>query len=112
MKKITALVTVLSLASCAYPNMPTPPSQITPIHVSSVKYEHLDCQRLLAEFDSVSRREAQVTKAQEQRMKSSEQQAMWWGYGQGDGIEASELATLRGEKEALRRTLDIKNCGI
>ncbi len=32
--------------------------------------------------------------------------------GQGDGIEASELANVRGEKEAVRRAMEIKNCEI
>ena len=37
-------------------------------------------------------------------------QAFWYGYGQGDGIEASELANVRGEREAVRSAMDVKAC--
>lgn len=50
--------------------------------------------------------------AQEQRLKSSQVQAFWLGYGQGDGIEAAELANVRGEKEALGTMMSKKGCDI
>ena len=50
--------------------------------------------------------------AQEQRLKSSQVQAFWLGYGQGDGIEAAELANVRGEKEALATMMGKKKCDI
>lgn len=100
----------VALGGCMF-NMPTPPSQITGAYVSPVKYENLDCVRLQAELDSIVRREAQATAAQQQRVKSSQVQAFWLGYGQGDGIEAAELAVLRGEKEAVRTTYEAKSCG-
>lgn len=112
MKQIIITCALLTLTACVYPNMPTPEAQITPTYVSSAKYQNFTCIQLQAEFDSVSRREAQVQKAQEQRYKTSQQQALWWGYGQGDGIEASELANLRGEKEAIRKSADEKGCKI
>jgi hypothetical protein len=92
-------------------NMPTSTSQITASYVSGLKYGALDCSRLSAELDSLARRENQLVIAQEQRIKTSEVQAFWWGYGQGDGIEASELANVRGEKEAVRRAMEAKRCG-
>ena len=63
------------------------------------------------ELSSLARRENQLAIAQEQRIKTSKMQAFWWGSGQGDGIEASELANVRGEKEAVRTAMDIKGCG-
>ena len=42
--------------------------------------------------------------------KTSETQAFWYGYGQGDGIEASELANVRGEREAVRTAMETKAC--
>jgi len=39
-------------------------------------------------------------------------QAFWWGFGQGDGIEAAELANVRGEKEAIRHAMEVKGCSI
>ena len=91
-------------------NMPTPPSQITGSYTSGLKYDSFDCSQLSAELDSLARRENQLVIAQEQRHKTSEMQAFWWGFGQGDGIEASELANVRGEKEAVCRTMEKKNC--
>lgn len=108
-------ISVLAVASLALfagcMNMPTPTSQITASYVSGLRYEAFDCSRLSAESDSLARRENQLVIAQEQRVKTSEVQAFWWGYGQGDGIEASELANVRGEKEAVRRAMETKRCG-
>jgi hypothetical protein len=90
--------------------MPTPPSQITGSYTSGLRYENFDCSRLGAEVDSLARREDQLVRAQEQRVKTSEVQAFWLGFGQGDGIEASELANVRGEKEAVRKAMDVNRC--
>ena len=96
------------LAGCM--NMPTPTSQITPAFNSGIQYESFDCQRLFTELDALSRRENQLVVAQNQRIKTSETQAFWWGYGQGDGIEASELANVRGQKEAVLKAIAVKPC--
>jgi len=90
--------------------MPTQPSQITGSYTSDLMYEKYDCQRLATELNSLARREDQLAVAQQQRVKTSQVQAFWWGYGQGDGVEASELANVRGEKEAVRKALDVKHC--
>ncbi|HOG93367.1 MAG TPA: hypothetical protein PLE80_07325 [Opitutaceae bacterium] len=86
-------------------NMPTPVSQITPTYVSEIKYENFDVQKLKIELDNLTQRESQLVVAQEQRWKTSRVQAFWWGYGQGDGIEASELARVRGEIQVVRKVL-------
>ena len=91
-------------------NMPTPPSQITGSYVSPVKYANYDCTQLAAETGSLARRENVLVTAQNQRIKTSETQAFWWGYGQGDGVEASELASVRGDKEAVRTSMESKEC--
>jgi hypothetical protein len=104
-----ALLTLaVALTGCM--NMPTPPTQITGAYVSPLKYEGVTCPRLSAELSSLSRRENQLVTAQSQRIKTSETQAFWYGYGQGDGIEASELANVRGEREAVRNAIEAKNC--
>ena len=90
--------------------MPTPTSQITSAYVSGLKYETYECNRLATELSSLSRRENQLVGAQQQRIKTSESQAFWYGYGQGDGIEASELANVRGEREAVRTAMESKVC--
>jgi hypothetical protein len=105
---LTAVFALAPIAGCM--NMPTPPVQITGAYVSGLKYESVDCSRLAAELGSLSRRENQLVSAQQQRIKTSETQAFWYGYGQGDGIEASELANVRGEREAVRTAMDSKRC--
>jgi len=105
---LLALAPLAILVGCA--NMPTPPSQITGSYTSGLRYEDFDCRKLSVELDSLARRENQLTIAQEQRIKTSQTQAFWWGFGQGDGIEASELANVRGEKEAVRKAMESKEC--
>ena len=90
--------------------MPTPTSQITGTYQSGIQYESFSCDRLGAELDSLARRESVLVVAQEQRIKTSKVQGFWYGVGEGDGIEAAELATVRGEKEAIRRALEQKGC--
>ena len=105
---ITLAASTMLLAACM--NMPTQTSQITGSHTSGLKYESYSCSKLGGELDSLARRENQLVVAQEQRIKTSQMQAFWWGFGQGDGIEASELANVRGEKEAVRSAMETKNC--
>ena len=95
---------IMSICGCA--NHPTPTSQITGTYVSPVKYEKFDCEQLVAENNSLARRENQLVIAQEQRLKTSKVQAFWYGYGNGDGIEASELANVRGDKEAVLHAME------
>ena len=103
-----SIIAISFLSACA--NMPTAPSQITGSHTSGLLYENFDCNKLAVELESLARRENQLALAQEQRIKSSQMQAFWFGYGQGDGIEASELANVRGQKEAVRTAIDSKGC--
>lgn len=105
----TALLTFfIGILGCA--NMPTPTSQITSSYTSDLKYMKYDCDRLAVELNALARRENQLVIAQEQRIKTSQIQAFWWGFGNGDGIEASELANVRGEKEAVRTAIARKGC--
>lgn len=106
--RVLMLAPIALIAGCM--NMPTPSSQITGSYVSGIRYENYDCKRLGVELDSLARRENQLVIAQEQRIKTSQTQAFWYGVGQGDGIEASELANVRGEKEAVRKAMEANNC--
>ncbi len=108
MKRLILLALPLMLTACL--NMPTQTSQITGVYTSGLKYDGFSCQQLNNEIDSLARRENQLVIAQEQRIKTSKVQAFWWGVGQGDGVEASELANVRGEKEAVRKAYDNKGC--
>lgn len=106
---VTASVGGLMLAGCL--NMPTPPSEITGTRQSTLQYEQFSCDRLQVELDSLHRREAQLVAAQEQRVRSSQMQAFWWGFGQGDSVAATELADVRGEIEAVQTAMAAKGCG-
>jgi hypothetical protein len=109
LRTVSTAGALILLVGCM--NMPTQPSQITGSYTSGLKYEEYDCSRLSVEVDALARRENQLVVAQEQRHKTSKVQAFWMGYGQGDGIEASELANVRGEKEAVRKAMEVKSCG-
>ena len=74
---VGAAIGPISLAGCI--NMPTPASQITGSYTSSLRYEEFECSKLSVELDSLARRENQLVVAQEQRVKSSQMQAFWWG---------------------------------
>lgn len=108
MKVALAVITACSLSACM--NMPTQPSQITGTYTSGLNYRNHTCGDLIAEERSLSRRENQLIIAQEQRVKSSRAQAFWYGIGNGDGIEASELANVRGEREAIRTAMERNGC--
>jgi hypothetical protein len=108
--KISAFALCISmLGGCAI-NMPTPASQITGAYVSPLKYEPYDCVALANEISSLSRRENSLVAAQGQRIKTSETQVLWTGYGMGDGVEAAELANVRGEREAVLTAMGKKSC--
>ena len=109
-KLAMASTVIILINGCA--NKPTNPNQITGAYVSTIKYEPYSCSRLTAELNSLSRRENQLVSAQRSRVGSSGVQEFWLGYGTGDGIEASELANVRGEREAVRKTMGIKGCKI
>jgi hypothetical protein len=110
MKKLILFIFAIAITGCM--NMPTPPGQITAAYVSTIKYENLSCEQLSAELNSLTRQEAQLITAQEGRHKTSEMQAFWYGYGQGDGIEAAQLAIVRGEIEAVKKTMEVKGCAL
>ena len=94
-------------------NAPTPPSEIEGAHISVLHYEKYDCESILDEIKFLEKREKELVIAQEERINESEDQ-QWWteGIGMGDGIVASELNNVRGEKEAARKVFENKGCTI
>ncbi len=97
------------LASCSV-NAPTPSSQITASPVSELKYADYTCASLTAALESLARRNLDLIRAQEQRIKSSEVQGTILGVGQGDGAEAYELSKVRGEQTAAVKVFNAKRC--
>lgn len=102
------MVIAMSVSGCMH--MPTEPAKIGGLYVSGVRYEEFDCQQLLNRLDYLETLENQLAISQEQRVKASRIQASLWGYGQGDGIEASALANARGEKVVVLQALASKAC--
>lgn len=90
--------------------MPTPVAQISGAYQSGIKYDEYACKSLLIEMDELSRRESELVIAQNKRIDTSVLQAVLWGFGQGDGMEASELARVRGEKAAVSKSIALKEC--
>ncbi len=99
---------LIALNGCM--NLATPPAEIVGIHVSTIKYDPFKCDRLTIELDSLRQREGNLVIAQNGRVDSAMVQAFWIGYGTGDGMAAMELATVRGEIQAVRKTMRKKGC--
>tara|TARA_B100000470_G_scaffold204781_1_gene179050 strand:- start:956 stop:1312 length:357 start_codon:yes stop_codon:yes gene_type:complete len=94
-------------------NAPTSPSEIEGAHISGLHYEKHDCQALNDEIKFLEKREKELVIAQDKRIKESDDQEFWTeGIGMGDGIVASELNNVRGEKKAARRVFETKGCTI
>ncbi len=110
-KRASALAVMAAATVTGCMNLATKPAEITGSYTSDLKYQNYNCDQLGIEVNSLARRENQLATAQEQRRKSGKVQAFWLGYGTGDGIEAAELANVRGEKEAVRRAMDKQSCG-
>lgn len=108
MKILVPIGAAIALSGCM--NMPTPTAQITGAYVSPLKYENTSCEALVSEASALARRENVLVAAQTQRIKTSETQAFWYGVGQGDGVEAAELANVRGEREAVTTAMEKKKC--
>ena len=104
------LAAVSSLFVSCSVNAPTPSSQITASPVSELKYADFTCASLTAALESLAQRSLDLTRAQEQRIKSSEVQGTILGVGQGDGAEASELSKVRGEQAAASKVFNAKRC--
>ena len=112
MKALLLLTGCAALALSGCMNMPTDTAQITGSYVSPLRYSNSTCKDLLDEQAAMAQRENRLVSAQNQRIKSSQMQAFWWGFGQGDGIEAAEIASIRGEREAISAAISKKSCGV
>lgn len=115
MKKIIILtLTLMLFTSCA-----TRSSEITGSYVNNNIYNSWDCDQLSSEIMRLSSRESNLIGAQDKVYKND--QVMGWVGTllffptyfliKGDGSVASELAQVKGEKEALEQTFNMKKCG-
>ena len=115
----TALAVALAanLAGCA-----TQPSNVQPAYVSSMKYDSYDCKRLMREAEEVDTRLRQVTgtlqtKANTDAALMTVGLIIFWPAllalpATGGKAEEQELAHLKGEADALTRSLKEQNCDV
>ena len=106
--KLKQLLPVSFALVTACGNMTTPPGEIKPAYVSPLKYSGYTYEQLIQEKDALQSREAELFKAQSDRVEKSKQNAIWWGTGIGDGTEASELAQIRGSEVAVAQAIKEK----
>jgi hypothetical protein len=111
MSKSTLVLFILPLLLSACVNTPTASSKITASQGSGINYDEYTCPRLNAEMESLVKRELVLIGAQERRIRSSSAQVTILGVGQGDGPEAAELATVRGDQNAVGKVMEAKKCG-
>jgi hypothetical protein len=114
--RFIALTVSLSLVSgCA-----TQPSNVAASHVSSLKYDSVDCRRLGIESADVEAKLSSVTsslqsKANTDAVLIGASLILWpllFGtMATGGKAEEQELARLKGEKIAIEQASLVKNCG-
>ncbi|MDR1534334.1 MAG: hypothetical protein LBU64_04465 [Planctomycetota bacterium] len=101
------MLTLFGFAGCEYGDT-TPAAMVAPEYVPSVDYSAYPYDKLVAMHQELSRKERNLIIAQEQRREASKKQEFWWGVGKGDGVEKSELARIRGEKDAIMEALQLR----
>jgi hypothetical protein len=95
-------------------------SEIQPQYVSDTRFQHLSCSQVASEAQSISRRVAEVSGAQDEKASNDAVATgvalvLFWPAAfliKGDGATAAELGRLKGEAEALERVSNRKGCGI
>jgi len=110
-----AVALAMNLAGCA-----TQPSNVQAAYVSSMRYDAYDCKRLMREAEEVDVRLRQVTgtlqtKANTDTALMTVGLIIFWPAllalpATGGKAEEQELARLKGEADALTRSLKEKNC--
>lgn len=116
MRKIVTLGAAgLALAACASRS-----DNISASYISPVTYTSYSCNELASEASRVSSRAAQVTGAHDQKATND---AVATGVGlvlfwpalffiKGDGASAAEVASLKGQMEAIEQASIQKKCGL
>lgn len=102
-----AIITLM-LAGCF--NLASKPTEISAAYVPTSQYATYDCHQLSVELANLARHQNDLVAAQESRRHSSKVQAFWLGFGNGDGVEALELANIKGELLAVQKQRDLKGC--
>jgi outer membrane murein-binding lipoprotein Lpp len=110
-----AVAASILLAGCA-----TNPNQISASYVSSVPYQNYSCEQLATEAQRVSNAAGAATGAQSSQASKDAVMTtvgivLFWPalfFIGGDKGNASEIARLKGEMNAIEQANITKNCGI
>lgn len=108
MKRLFMLVAVLALAACA-----KNPESISPAYVSELTYQPLTCEQLAGEQARLTAAYAVAAKQQNNARTNDVVGVILIGLPvssmSGDNI-APEIARLKGEQEAVRKSMIAKGC--
>jgi hypothetical protein len=115
LNKITSalILCFLILSGCA-----TKPSKISAAYVSPLQYKNYDCEQLSNETERVTRRVTDLNaslqkKADGDNAKVAVGMILFFPtlfFTDGDGPEVAEYSRLKGEAEALQKTVIEKKC--
>ncbi len=114
--RILAAVAATSLlAACA-----TNPANIQPAYVSPILYESLTCDQLSIEAQRVSSQVLvatgqQTSKANRDAVAMTVSMVIFWPaifFVQGDQGNAAQLASLKGQMQAIQQANTTNNCGL
>ena len=105
---------VVTLGGCA-----TKSAEIAPTYTSPVGYQNYTCEQLGQEAQAVSRRAAIASGQQDKvrhddTVKTTVGVILFWPvlfFNKGDGQQAVELASLKGQMQAIQDESVVKNCG-
>ena len=104
----------LSMAGCASKS-----EDISASYVSPVMYQNYTCDQLSVEAQSVSQRAAVASGQQDKARKNDTVKTtvgvvLFWPvllFNEGDGAKANEVASLKGQMQAIQQASVQKNCG-
>jgi hypothetical protein len=100
----------IAFTGCA---LGTAPIQIAGVYVPDKEYADYGCKEAQNELKNLVNREKMLVDAQSKRVSTNTWQALWVGFGNGDGIEAAELAQIRGHRSALTAKINtMEKCNI
>ena len=94
-------------------------SEIAPSYISPVQYQNYSCQQLATEAQSVSQQAAIASGQQDKirrddTVKTTVGAIIFWPvllFNSGDGPQAAQVASLKGQMQAVQTASIQKNCG-
>ena len=115
MKRLMTLIGIVFVAGCASKS-----EDIQASYVSPMMYDNYTCEQLTLEGERVSAKAASVAGVQDEnrhddKIKTAVGVVLFWPvllFNEGDGQTATELASLKGQMNALEQASIKKNCGI